>query len=133
VTGTVKLDDASGSLYLEAQTAEAGADSAILPLGMVNRSVGGGVFANQAATVNGVGLNSVGLLVRVWGYASSLGGGYYSLSDGSAEAVRVLVLAGTVPTETVWAATGVLSTYKDGSDVRPLLIVNNAATDIQGF
>jgi len=100
---------------------------------MVNRSVGGGVFANQAATVNGVGLNSVGLLVRVWGYASNLGGGYYSLSDGSAEAVRVLVLAGTVPTETVWAATGVLSTYKDGSDVRPLLIVKDATTDIQGF
>jgi len=60
---------------------------AIGPLGMNNRTLGGGDFGipplGQYGITNGVGLNNVGLLVRTWGRVSYVDDVYMTISDGS--------------------------------------------------
>jgi len=61
------------------------------PLGMTNKSVGGGDFwydagpppTGQSGFWDGYGLNNVGLLIRTWGNVTEIGDSYFYIDDGS--------------------------------------------------
>lgn len=62
-----------------------------LPLGMTNRTVGGGAFGNQVGVVNqyslpqtmATGLNNIGMLVRTSGTVQQVGPSWFYMDDGS--------------------------------------------------
>jgi uncharacterized protein (TIGR03790 family) len=60
----------------------------IQPLGMPNRTLGGGDFTpNTRGVSGGCGLRNIGLLVRTWGRVTYVGGqdeGFFYIDDGSA-------------------------------------------------
>lgn len=61
-------------------------DSGSVPrsLGLQNRALGGGPFNTLTPGITGgKGMNTIGLLVTVWGKVSSTGTGYFILDDGS--------------------------------------------------
>ena len=54
------------------------------PIGLANRSVGGGPFNSCAPGPDGGdGLNNTGLLLRAWGQVTSVGSDHFYLDDGS--------------------------------------------------
>jgi hypothetical protein len=63
------------------------------PLGMNNRSVGGGRLGapplGQYGVAGGVGLNSIGLLIETWGRVVSTGPGYAIIDDGSGKNIKI--------------------------------------------
>ncbi len=65
----------------------------LTPLGMPNRSLGGGTLGTppwgQYGVTGGTGVNNVGLLVETWGRVTETGGGYVVIDDGSGRPVRV--------------------------------------------
>ena len=65
----------------------------LTPVGMPNRSVGGGDLGipplGQYGVMGGVGLNNVGLLVTTWGRVTATGSGYAIIDDGSGTPVRI--------------------------------------------
>ncbi len=89
-TGT--LTNVSGERVLNAvSVVQTGTGTALKPIGLNNRQVGGGPFGKQSAVLNthpdsyAVGLNNVGLLIRSWGRVTYVdpGGGFFYLDDGS--------------------------------------------------
>ena len=72
----------SGSIVIITSTADP-----LTPLGIHNRSIGGGDFGTppegQLGVTAGSGLNNVGLLIRTWGAVVSTGEGYVQVDDGS--------------------------------------------------
>jgi len=76
----------------------------LVPLGMINKFIGGGDTGNpaeglgQCGVLDGCGLNNVGLLVKTWGRVTGFGKGYVMIDDGSGTPVRVnTVLLATPP------------------------------------
>lgn len=65
----------------------------LAPVGMPNRSLGGGDAGSpplgQYGVAGGAGLNNVGLLVQTWGRVIDAGSGYVVIDDGSATPVRM--------------------------------------------
>jgi len=69
VTGKV-TQNADGELEIQVSSITAAADpsgAVVKPVGMTNKSLGGGPFGLQAGVQYGVGLNNIGLLVTAWG------------------------------------------------------------------
>lgn len=79
----------NGERYIEASSAVQAGSGSVKPLGMPNKSLGGGDFLNpatatgQAGVVDGIGLNNIGLLVRTMGVVTSVGSGFLYIDDGS--------------------------------------------------
>ncbi|MHB9035725.1 MAG: hypothetical protein ACYC64_03600 [Armatimonadota bacterium] len=139
VTGFIRTDTGIAERYIEAYAVNAVGVGDIKPLLMNNKAAGGGDFgtppAGQPGMTNGVGLNNIGLLVRVYGQVSeivsSTGQPYYQLDDGSGVYLWVLPIYGTMFSGSYVAATGVMSSVVEEGTVRPLLLVYDTATDVQ--
>lgn len=102
VTGT--LTTINGERAIEMDTlASGGVDAPVGPLFMVNRSVGG------AAASGGVGLDNVGLLVKVAGEVVSSAGADFVINDGAGGLVCRAADGITVPTTGFVKVTGVVS------------------------
>ncbi|MCX6344426.1 MAG: hypothetical protein NT018_05050 [Armatimonadetes bacterium] len=91
----------------------------VAPLGLSNRSLGGGVFGLQQGIFGGFGLNNIGLLVRLYGkvLTAESSADTFWLDDGSSVYVKCL-LPGPETVDTNWqylSATGVSSirTFRD--------------------
>jgi len=55
----------------------------VAPVGMPNKSVGGGRIALKGGITGGTGLNNISMLVTVWGRVTSVGWTYFYIDDGS--------------------------------------------------
>lgn len=103
--------------------------SPVNPLGMRASALGGGDFGypplGQRSVAGGVGLNNIGLLVRVCGTVVSSGLGYFEVDDGSGCSLRCVVPAGVTPPAagSVVSATGVSSCEEVGPELHRLLRV----------
>jgi uncharacterized protein YdeI (BOF family) len=131
VTGRVKTNTI-GERYIRAWSAQSGEPAIAKPVYMTAKNLGGGPFgfagaAGQTGVVDGVGLNNIGLLVRVCGRFTQIDDQTFLLDDGGAQ-VRCIATPGVIvgPTWHYVAVTGVCSCVRDGQAVYPQLIVNAA-------
>ncbi|MGC8861644.1 MAG: hypothetical protein ACP5R5_02595 [Armatimonadota bacterium] len=99
-----------------------GSRTPLAPLGMPNKSIGGGDWGTppegQYGVLNGLGPNNVGLLIQTWGRVTEKGSGYLLISDGSGDAVRVSTAGlSTVPdVDDYISVIGISSLYKPAAD-----------------
>ncbi len=108
------------------------------PLGLVNRSVGGGSLGYQSGvTLNKVaehGVNNIGLLIRVWGKVQSTGTGlsgpYFTIDDGSGVSLRCYCSA--TPSGSYALVTGISSCEYSGTNLIPVVRTRNAS-DMTSF
>ena len=112
----------SGSIVIIGVTVQAPG-----PLGMPNRSLGGGDLGlppmGQYGVTGGSGTNNIGLLIRAWGYVTAVGSGYVEIDDGSGP-VRVdtsTLVAPPVQDDHV-SVTGVSSLYSPAADRLPVVL-----------
>ena len=98
-----------------------GLSNTIASLGMTNAALYG------IGLTNGVGLNCIGLLVRVWGNVISQNGNRYTISDGSGVSAVVEMRSGSLTVGKFVCVTGAASCFANGSVVQPLVIVNDVA------
>lgn len=108
------------------------------PLGMTNRTVGGGTFGTppwgQHGVPGGVGVNNVGLLIRTWGWIVASGAGYLIVDDGSGTPVRVDTGRLTQPpVQGYIGVTGISSLYKAAGFDRVRLILPRNDSDVICF
>lgn len=135
--------DASGQLYTNAD-GERGlylsgwvplGSTTIAPLCLTNRALGGGNWrydaktgAGQMGVTGGIGLNNIGLLVRITGTCTGVDEYTFTVNDGSGASVRCeLPLWGEWMVNPAWryvTVTGVSSILLDGtSHVRRLRVI----------
>lgn len=124
VSGFMKTLE-SGERCISAWSVASAGTGTVAPLGLTNKALGGGDFMQQQGVTNATGLNNIGLLVKAWGRATALGGGRYSLSDGSGEDVTVKLFSGTIADGSYVSVTGISSSELAGNDVKRLLLVNS--------
>lgn len=92
VTGIVSADVLTQEIHISSGIIDVTSQTRqILPLGLTNKSCGGGTAGGQAGVIGGMGLNTVGLLVRSAGLASGGDANGFSIADGSGVVVRVLL------------------------------------------
>lgn len=132
-------------MYFEVeQITDKGAPSpALQPLALNCNAVGGGAFGGQAGVTGGIGANTVGLKVAVWGAASVLNydadisRDYFTVTDGSPRSVRCILESGADPAPTAGRYVRVVgvSTVKKESDgaggfnYEPLVLLKGASWD----
>ena len=138
--GTVRTN-ADGERYIDATSAVQNGTGSVGPLGMTNRSLGGGDWqydpptgAGQKGIAGAHGLNNIGLLVGVWGQVTSTGADYFVIDDGSGVDVKCVVPTGvTLPAQDAHVSvTGISSCEKHGDDLHRLLRVR-AQEDIVAY
>lgn len=90
VTGRVYTTDGERLLRATDVTMLSHGNPIPAPIGMANRSIGGGDFgpdpsagAGQNGITRAYGLNNIGMLVRTWGTVTQIGNGYLYIDDGS--------------------------------------------------
>jgi len=90
VTGHLCTDLDNDERYIAATNVFAEGVGTVKPLGMNNKTVGGGdwnyhpdTHAGQRGITNASGLNNIGLLVTMWGKVTQIGTDYVYLDDGS--------------------------------------------------
>lgn len=141
VSGQIKTDAGINERFIDAYEAVKIGDDEIKPLAINNKAAGGSDFgtppAGQAGVAGGVGLNNIGLLVRMYGRVSAPfdAGGitYYSIDDGAGTNTWVLAIGGDLVPGQYVGITGVMSAIVDGSDTKPLLLVKDIATSVQAY
>lgn len=82
LTGTLATVDGERVLQ-QIDISNINAGTALAPLAMVNRALGGAASGYTPGVDGGVGANNVGLLVTVWGKINSVGPGFFYVDDGS--------------------------------------------------
>jgi len=129
------LATVNGERVMRVTAIESLGDEEIAPVGMPCKSVGGGDFgvqaggtAGQRGVNGGVGLNTIGLLVRTWGNVSSpnVTERTFCIGDGSGAAVKCAAPADTefvLPADGSFVSvTGVVSCETDGpGNLAPLI------------
>lgn len=134
VVGAVKTNP-SGERYIEPTSVSGGTTAAVAPIGMLARSVGGGSFFDLATGIGqqgiagAVGLNNIGLLVRIWGKVTEIDtvgpATWFKIDDGSGVCVKCVIPDG-VTIDPGWqfvGVTGVSSCEKVGEELHRLLRV----------
>ncbi|MBI2843553.1 MAG: carboxypeptidase regulatory-like domain-containing protein [Armatimonadetes bacterium] len=121
VSGTLKVDQATGEVYIEATGASDSGMGSIEPVGMTNKALGGGNDGLQQGVQGGSGLNNIGLLVRTTGKVSQPSPGVFSIDDGSGVGVRVTDISLSAYVGTNVVVEGANSCYKDGSAIKRLV------------
>jgi len=110
-----------------------GTTTPLAPLGMTNRSVGGGNLGTpplgQYGPAGGFGTNSVGLLVRTAGLVTGVEAGFVTIDDGSGTPVRVSVnnLAAPPALDDYVTIIGLSSLDKPGADRLRLVLPRDDA------
>lgn len=113
----------SGSIVIIASTA-----AEITPLGMPNRSIGGGDLGGQLGATGGKGLNNVGMLVKTWGVVTASGAGYIEVDDGSGPVrIDTTTLASQPGVGAYISVIGVSSLYKPALDRLPVVLIRDSA------
>lgn len=89
VTGTMATG-ANGERFINASSVVVSGPASVTPVGLANRALGGGDWmydsatgAGQRGVRDGVGPNSIGLLVTIWGEVAASGEGWFYVDDGS--------------------------------------------------
>jgi len=113
-----------------------GTAAATKPVFLTTRAMGGAKLNDYSLGVtDGYGPNNIGLLVKIYGTVRNIGSSYYYLDDGvglrdgtttnSMEDVGVRIVAphGALEADDTASATGVISTFANGPDVRPSLVL----------
>ena len=139
VVGTLKTNS-DGERYIQASTAGPAGSGSVGPLGMPNRSLGGGDFAydpgppeiGQQGVTGGTGLNNIGLLVQIWGRVTEIEAvdppavpTWFKIDDGSGVNVKCVV-PDEVTIDSDWdyvVVTGISSCEKIGDDLYRLIRV----------
>ncbi len=90
VTGVLQTNAATGERYIQASSVTSLGSGIVNPLGLSNKSLGGGdslynstTGAGQCGIWGANGLNNIGLFVRIWGNVTANGTGWFYLDDGS--------------------------------------------------
>ena len=129
VNGTVGLADGERAV-LDPTVTPAGPGTVPGPLSMVNRSVGGGLLGDHVPGVSyGIGLNNVGLLVKVWGKVTYVGSDHFYINDGTgltytAGRVGLKIFCGSLAKPILnhsVVVTGISTLDWDGSTARPVV------------
>jgi len=141
VAGIVSTNS-DGERYIEASFVVKAGSGTVGPLGMPNRSLGGGDFAynpgppesGQQGVTGGSGLNNIGLLVTTWGDVVEIESvtppalpSWFRIDDGSGVTVKCVVPDG-VTIEDDWeyvVVTGASSCEKVGDDLQRVLRVRD--------
>jgi hypothetical protein len=133
VVGTVTNVGVERAVVLE-DIEEVASASVPEPLEMVTRSIGGASNPPVNGVTDGVGLNNVGLLVRVAGQVVGSSGSEFVISDGgNAEGLICRVGPGmTVPTSGFVGVTGIVSLEEINGVRKPVLLVTKQQ-DIRSF
>lgn len=135
IAGTIATKP-SGERYIAAsltvQSAPPNAYATVSPLAMSLKAIGGAAWnvaggGGQTGAAGAVGLNNVGLLVKVWGRFQQTGETSFTVDDGSGAPVRCEVPAGTVlqPGWQYVAATGISSLATSGPDRISVVLVRD--------
>ncbi|MGB9620399.1 MAG: choice-of-anchor Q domain-containing protein, partial [Armatimonadota bacterium] len=133
VTGSMSTNSDGEKCILASEVMKSG-EGSVKPLGLNNRSLGGGDWfydpitgAGQRGVANGVGLNNIGLLVRTTGRVSSTGSDWFVIDDGSGVSVKCVVRAGVNPPAvgSYVLVTGISSCYKSSSVIYRLLRIRS--------
>jgi hypothetical protein len=124
VAGTAKTSSDSGERFIDAVSASEKTGSALLPLGITNKSLGGGSFGLQSGVVGGSGLNNIGLLVKTTGRVSNGSGSRFQIDDGSGVLLNAVVASGGIPANNGYVVlTGIMSCEKSDGDIQRLILV----------
>lgn len=116
----------------------AGTHAPLAPVGMPNRTVGGGDFGlvplGQSGVTGGFGTNNVGVLIQTWGRVIEVGSGYALVDDGSGSPVRIdtSVLASPPAQDSYISVIGISSLHKPGAD-RLRLVLPRTDNDLTGY
>jgi len=129
VTGLIKTNTCLERYILAdsaAQTAAPNDHGTVLPIAMTSSALGGTDWrvvgtGGQRGVTGGVGLNNVGLLVKVWGRCRRVDATTFTLDEGSERAVRCVVSSGaSLPSEWEYVTvTGASSTCQLGAATYP--------------
>ncbi len=110
------LTNGDGERFIEATDVSAPSEGSVAPLGMPIRSVGGGDWrhdpstgAGQKGVEGGVGVNNIGLLVRVCGRASYVDSNHFTIDDGSGRQLECETTDYVSPSLGFVSVTGVVS------------------------
>lgn len=138
IIGWVRTNS-GGERYIEAIDVTVSGNGAVNPLGMPNKSLGGGQSGYQAAVApGGSGASNIGLLVRTWGKVTGMDSvsspSWVTIDDGSGLDLRCLL-----PTAFSWdsnwqwiTVTGISSCESAGGEVHRLLRIRSQ-DDVQGL
>ncbi|MGQ9454654.1 MAG: hypothetical protein ACUVRS_06525 [Armatimonadota bacterium] len=123
--------NADGERYIEAWTAQTGEPETAKPVYLIAKNVGGGDFgftgeSGQQGTSDGVGLNTIGLLVRTCGRFTQIDENTFSLDDGS-YTIKCVAQPGTIlnPLWEYVAVTGIASCERHGEYIIPKILVQS--------
>ena len=128
VAGTMKTNTAR-ERYILATSAVQNGEGSIEPVGMTYLNLGGENWhvdgtSGQKGVSGAMGLNNIGLLVRIWGAYEKLDDTTFTVDDGSGP-VRCTAPAGTT-LGTAWqyvAVTGISSVWKMTNTIFPPLLL----------
>ena len=108
--------------------------SAILPLGMPNRTVGGAGTGYVPGFAGMAGLRNSAQLIRTWGKVTDIGGGFFYIDDGSSSrdgtqytGLRVILPSGVNPPakDAYIAITGISSWFVSGGYGFPAVLLGS--------
>ena len=124
----------NGERQIDAVFADFMAPDMIFPLGMNNRSVGGGDYefapglfsSGQQGVMGAYGVNNIGLLIRTWGQYQYIDEATFTLCDGSGDPIKCIMPdGGPVMMGLPYAAvTGICSCEKVGDELLPVILVS---------
>lgn len=130
------LSTSNGERQIQVTSLEYKGEGNVSPVGMPNKSVGGGnyyVSANSTGGQNGIsgasGLNNVGLLVKSWGNVKSVdtANRTFIIDDGSGRCVKCIAPAGSdfsLPEVNTYAGVaGISSIYSESGNFLPSIKV----------
>jgi hypothetical protein len=100
VTGVLKVNS-DRERYIDADWAAQNGTGTVDPVGMNNRTLGGGPDGVQEGVKDGTGLNNIGLLVTTFGRFTYLASHLFTLDDGSGVSVKCFVET-SQPTDPGW-------------------------------
>lgn len=72
-----------GERYIAAKAAAQCGVGSIKPIYMTGKNLGGALSAGQRGVESGVGLNNIGLLIKLTGYVKQISSDYFIIDDGS--------------------------------------------------
>ncbi len=132
VSGTIDTAE-TGERYISAVTVHESAGTALEPLAMTNKALGGGAIGAQEGVSGAYGLNNIGLLVKTAGKVSNPTGATFVVSDGSGVALTVAVPDGQpLPAGGAYVSvTGISSCDKAGGNIERRLLVTGWAPAAQ--
>ncbi|MCL6629020.1 MAG: hypothetical protein K6U00_05410, partial [Armatimonadetes bacterium] len=130
VVGTLGTT-ADGERFISESTVSSVGSGVIKPLGMTNKSLGGGDIGNpgtgqgQRGVTGGVGLNNIGLLVQTTGIVTYIDEHTFTIDDGSGVNVRCETPESIIvsPTWQYVSVIGISSIRKNGENYERLLRV----------